>query len=55
MSALETSTRIQWPAAVVLVALIAGSVCAAIWAPESIQAALAGLLVGLAGLLKVFK
>ncbi len=55
MSALDKANKIQWPAAAVLIALIAGSVCAAIFAPEDVRVALAVLLTALAGLLKVLK
>lgn len=41
-------TKIDWPRAVVAVALIAGATCVAIWAPEDIRAPLASLLTALA-------
>jgi hypothetical protein len=46
---------VSWPQAVVLVALVAGAVCASIWAPEDVRGALVGLLTAIAGWLRVQK
>ncbi len=45
--------EMQWPAAAVLIALVAGAVVASILAPEDVRGPLVGLLVALAGYLKV--
>ena len=44
---------LQWPQALVAVALIAGAVCASIFAPEDVRGALVGVLTAIAAWLRV--